>query len=212
MPRATPRCPTPSEPSLAISVVIIMCVMCHLRTNELFGGHTHTVTSRHCLEDMRSKHTIKATPSASRVQHREQRKKRTLIFLFRCVTPPKLVALFYCTSTYILDLASLPISSDSAALSLTAHHMSGTLSVVGNNGIDFEYWFDQLIDHNNPSAGTFKQRYFFSDQYWTGNGAPIVLQTAGETSADGWWAQMQLGHLQNKIMGELGAAGVVLER
>ncbi|KAG8950849.1 hypothetical protein FRC04_007081 [Tulasnella sp. 424] len=89
--------------------------------------------------------------------------------------------------------------------------MSGTLSVVGNNGIDFEYWFDQLIDHNNPSAGTFKQRYFFSDQYWTGDGAPIVLQTAGETSADGWWAQMQLGHLQNKIMGELGAAGVVLE-
>lgn len=90
--------------------------------------------------------------------------------------------------------------------------MPGTLSVVGNNGIDFEYWFDQLIDHNNPSAGTFKQRYFFSDQYWTGDGAPIVLQTAGETSADGWWAQLQLGHLQNKIMGELGAVGVLLER
>ncbi|KIO21856.1 hypothetical protein M407DRAFT_28566, partial [Tulasnella calospora MUT 4182] len=90
--------------------------------------------------------------------------------------------------------------------------MSSTLSVVGNNGINFEYWFDQLIDHNNPSAGTFKQRYYFSDQYWTGDGAPIILQTPGETSAEGLWSQMQLGHIQNKMMGELGAAGVILER
>ncbi|KAG9041287.1 hypothetical protein FS837_012468 [Tulasnella sp. UAMH 9824] len=89
--------------------------------------------------------------------------------------------------------------------------MASTLSAVGNNGINFEYWFDQLIDHNNPSAGTFKQRYFFSDQYWTGDGAPIILQTPGETSADGWWSQLQNGHMQNKMMGELGAAGVILE-
>lgn len=90
--------------------------------------------------------------------------------------------------------------------------MASTLSVVGNNGINFEYWFDQLIDHNNPSAGTFKQRYFFSDQYWTGDGAPIILQTPGETSAEGWWSQLQTGYIQNKMMGQLGAAGVILER
>ncbi|KAG9018025.1 Thymus-specific serine protease [Tulasnella sp. 427] len=89
--------------------------------------------------------------------------------------------------------------------------MTNTLSVVGANGFDFEYWFNQLIDHNNPAAGTFKQRYFFSDQFWTGDGAPIVLQTSGAANADGWWTQLQSGSLQSKIMGELGAAGVFLE-
>jgi len=36
--------------------------------------------------------------------------------------------------------------------------------------------FDQLIDHNNPSLGTFKQRYWYSTEYWnaTLNGAPVI--------------------------------------
>ncbi|KAF9044514.1 hypothetical protein BDZ89DRAFT_1058999 [Hymenopellis radicata] len=28
------------------------------------------------------------------------------------------------------------------------------------------YWFNQLIDHANPSLGTFKQRYFFSGEFY----------------------------------------------
>lgn len=85
-------------------------------------------------------------------------------------------------------------------------------SIADGNNIDFEYWFQQLIDHNNPSAGTFKQRYFFSDQYWKGDGSPIILQTPGETPADGFFSMMEKGFLQNKMMIELGAAGVILER
>lgn len=85
-------------------------------------------------------------------------------------------------------------------------------SIADANGVDFEYWFDQLIDHNNPSAGTFKQRYFFSDQHWKGDGSPIILQTPGEASADGWWVMLQDGLLHNKMMEALGAAGIVLER
>lgn len=34
------------------------------------------------------------------------------------------------------------------------------------------YYFDQLIDHKNPSAGTFKQRYYFTSQYYE-PGGPI---------------------------------------
>ncbi|KAF9023118.1 peptidase S28 [Hymenopellis radicata] len=48
------------------------------------------------------------------------------------------------------------------------------------------YWFDQLIDHANPSLGTFKQRYFFSGEFYQ-PGGPILLENVGEQNADGFW-------------------------
>ena len=67
------------------------------------------------------------------------------------------------------------------------------------------YYFDQLIDHNDPSKGTFKQRYWHNYEFYepgtspyiclcfkllqeftaSATGGPIVLGTPGETSADG---------------------------
>ncbi|KAG8910500.1 hypothetical protein FRC00_008072, partial [Tulasnella sp. 408] len=74
------------------------------------------------------------------------------------------------------------------------------------------YYFDQLIDHKNPSRGTFKQRYFFSDEFWTRQGAPIVIMNPGEQSADGFEAELTSpASLQRALMMSLGAAGVVLE-
>ena len=32
--------------------------------------------------------------------------------------------------------------------------------------LDTTYYFDQLIDHTNPSLGTFQQRYWTSSQYY----------------------------------------------
>ena len=32
------------------------------------------------------------------------------------------------------------------------------------------YYFDQLIDHDNPSLGTFKQRYWLSYQHYEPGG------------------------------------------
>jgi len=37
--------------------------------------------------------------------------------------------------------------------------------------------FDQLIDHTNPSLGTFQQRYWYSTEYWNGTGSPISIIT-----------------------------------
>ncbi|KIO28592.1 hypothetical protein M407DRAFT_22176 [Tulasnella calospora MUT 4182] len=74
------------------------------------------------------------------------------------------------------------------------------------------YYFDQLIDHNHPSRGTFKQRYFFSDEFWTRQGAPIVIMNSGEQSADGFDVLLtRPTSLQRALMMSLGAAGVVLE-
>ncbi|KAG8905343.1 hypothetical protein FRC01_008391 [Tulasnella sp. 417] len=75
-----------------------------------------------------------------------------------------------------------------------------------------EYYFDQLIDHANPSAGTFKQRFFFSDEYYKGQGSPIVIGTPGEQSADGFYTDLTGYSMMHAMLDVWGAAGVVLER
>lgn len=42
--------------------------------------------------------------------------------------------------------------------------------------------FDQLIDHSNPSLGTFKQEYWYSTLYYDGPGSPIVFEAPGEST------------------------------
>jgi len=33
--------------------------------------------------------------------------------------------------------------------------------------------FDQFIDHDSPSLGTFKQRYWVNTEFWNGPGSPV---------------------------------------
>lgn len=64
------------------------------------------------------------------------------------------------------------------------------------------YYFDQLIDHNNPSLGTFKQRFWHTYEFYEAGmsssyfalsptcpehfrGGPIILFTPGEINANG---------------------------
>ncbi|KAK3316878.1 serine-type peptidase-like protein [Apodospora peruviana] len=49
----------------------------------------------------------------------------------------------------------------------------------------FNGWgtFDQLIDHDNPKLGTFKQRYWYGTEFWKGPGSPIFLVNPGEQAA-----------------------------
>lgn len=35
--------------------------------------------------------------------------------------------------------------------------------------------FPQLIDHSDPSLGTFPQRYWWNTTYWKGPGSPVWL-------------------------------------
>lgn len=43
-------------------------------------------------------------------------------------------------------------------------------------------YFKQLIDHSNPSLGTFNMRYWVDSTFYK-QGGPIVLTTPGETAA-----------------------------
>ncbi|KAL2132698.1 hypothetical protein VTI74DRAFT_3461 [Chaetomium olivicolor] len=72
--------------------------------------------------------------------------------------------------------------------------------------------FDQLIDHSNPSLGTFKQRYWYGTEHWKGPGSPIYLVTPGEQSATGFnrtW--LSSARLSGKFASQTGGAVIVLE-
>ena len=72
------------------------------------------------------------------------------------------------------------------AVPIIAHDSSKP--IISSNGTELPplnttYHFDQLIDHNNPSLGTFKQRFWHTSQYYEAGG-PIVLFTPGEDNAE----------------------------
>jgi hypothetical protein len=76
------------------------------------------------------------------------------------------------------------------------------LAVTGRDGkalppLNTTYYFDQLIDHKNPSLGTFKQRFWFTSQFYQ-PGGPIVLMTPGEANA-----QPYTGYLTNRTINGL---------
>ena len=61
--------------------------------------------------------------------------------------------------------------------------------VTSRNGTELPpynttYYFDQLIDHDDSSLGTFKQRFWHTYEFYE-PGGPIILMTPGEVAADG---------------------------
>ncbi|THH18761.1 hypothetical protein EUX98_g8903 [Antrodiella citrinella] len=56
------------------------------------------------------------------------------------------------------------------------------------------YFFDQLIDHTNPSLGTFKQRFWTTWEFYEPGGA-IIIMTPGEANAAPY-----TGYLTNKTI------------
>lgn len=60
-----------------------------------------------------------------------------------------------------------------------SQHLPGNAPTPGSQNATFE----QLIDHNDPSLGTFSQFYFYDTTYWKGPGSPVILFTPGEVNA-----------------------------
>lgn len=78
----------------------------------------------------------------------------------------------------------------------------------------FNGWgtFDQLIDHADPSLGTFKQRYWYGTEFWKGPGSPIYLVTPGEQAGTGFnrtW--LSSARLSGRMANATGGAVVILE-
>ncbi|KAI5283929.1 Thymus-specific serine protease, partial [Ascosphaera atra] len=71
--------------------------------------------------------------------------------------------------------------------------------------------FTQLIDHRDPSKGTFPQRYWYSSEHWAGPGAPVVITTPGEQSAETFWTFATNKSLTGVMAQNVRGATVVLE-
>ncbi|KAG5639714.1 hypothetical protein H0H81_005897 [Sphagnurus paluster] len=87
--------------------------------------------------------------------------------------------------------------------------------VVSRNGTELPpysttYFFDQLIDHNNPSLGTFKQRFWHTWEYYE-PGGPIILSTPGEGNADGYYTYLTNRTINGQIAQQQNGSTIVLE-
>jgi hypothetical protein len=71
--------------------------------------------------------------------------------------------------------------------------------------------FLQLIDHENPSLGTFEQFYMYDTTYYGGPGSPIVLFTPGEVNASAYTNYLVTNRTTGVLAEQIGAATIVLE-
>ncbi|TEB30029.1 hypothetical protein FA13DRAFT_563022 [Coprinellus micaceus] len=90
-----------------------------------------------------------------------------------------------------------------------------SLPVVDVNGNELPpyntvYHFDQLIDHNRPYLGTFKQRFWHTSEYYK-PGGPIILSTPGERNADFYFSYLTNMTIMGVLAQELNGATIVLE-
>ncbi|SMQ53998.1 unnamed protein product [Zymoseptoria tritici ST99CH_1A5] len=71
--------------------------------------------------------------------------------------------------------------------------------------------FQQPLDHNDPSKGTFAIRYWFDTTYWKGPGSPIVLTTYGETDATYYINGLTNRSMVGVTAKAIGAAAILVE-
>ncbi|KAJ7693929.1 serine carboxypeptidase S28-domain-containing protein [Mycena rosella] len=72
------------------------------------------------------------------------------------------------------------------------------------------YFFQQLIDHNNPSLGTFTQRYWHTYEMYE-SGGPIILFTPGESNAAPYTGYLTNATINGQIAQQENGAAIVLE-
>ncbi|KAG9314743.1 serine carboxypeptidase S28-domain-containing protein [Chiua virens] len=74
-----------------------------------------------------------------------------------------------------------------------------------------EQFFEQPIDHADPSQGTFKQRYWVNARHYVpGSGAPVIVLDGGETSGEDRLPFLDTGIVEI-LTNATGGVGVVLE-
>lgn len=72
--------------------------------------------------------------------------------------------------------------------------------------------FDQLLDHSDPSKGTFKQRFWWNDEFYKGPGSPVFLFNSGESNASRFSGFLENVTLPGLYAQEFGGAVIVIER
>lgn len=71
--------------------------------------------------------------------------------------------------------------------------------------------FSQILDHSDPSKGTFEQTFYYDTQYWKGPGSPIVMFAPQEVAADTYTGLITNQSIAGVLAQEIGAATVLME-
>ncbi|KAG9235889.1 putative serine protease K12H4.7 [Amylocarpus encephaloides] len=71
--------------------------------------------------------------------------------------------------------------------------------------------FDQLLDHNDPSKGTFRQKFWWNTEFWGGPGSPVVMFTPGEIAAANYGAYLTNATITGLYAQEINGAVVMVE-
>ncbi|KAL0576862.1 hypothetical protein V5O48_005127 [Marasmius crinis-equi] len=87
--------------------------------------------------------------------------------------------------------------------------------VTGRDGSELPpynttYYFDQLIDHNNPSLGTFKQRFWHTYEFYE-PGGPVILMTPGEANAQPYTRYLTNATINGLIAQQQNGTVIILE-
>ncbi|KAK0233820.1 peptidase S28 [Armillaria fumosa] len=91
-----------------------------------------------------------------------------------------------------------------------APYLASTAQARATVAYDTVYYFDQLIDHNNASLGTFQQRYWHTSEYYE-SGGPIILLTPGENNAETYYPFLTNISIFGQIAQQQHGAVVILE-
>jgi hypothetical protein len=49
------------------------------------------------------------------------------------------------------------------------------IEAAGASSTTGSAFFTQILDHDNPSKGTFQQKFWYNFQFWKGPGSPVCL-------------------------------------
>ncbi|POS74116.1 serine carboxypeptidase S28 [Diaporthe helianthi] len=99
----------------------------------------------------------------------------------------------------------MKIAENEFASTLIQSRDADPLPIRGNDT------FQQLLDHSDPSKGTFSQSYWWSTEYWQGPGSPVIFFTPGEIAAAEYTGYLTNRTLTGLLAQELGAATVLVE-
>ncbi|KIY62976.1 peptidase S28 [Cylindrobasidium torrendii FP15055 ss-10] len=92
----------------------------------------------------------------------------------------------------------------------TAYSDDESEGVVKAPPYNTTYYFDQLIDHNDPSRGTFQQRFWHSAEYYE-PGGPIILMNAGEVNGAAYYGYVTNSTINGVLAQKYHGAAIVLE-
>ncbi|KAJ5732680.1 Peptidase S28 [Penicillium malachiteum] len=112
---------------------------------------------------------------------------------------------------YMLSSIALALFAAPSVLAIGPKRPSPPATGSSTKDTIQESTFEQLLDHSNPSLGTFSQRYWYNSEWWAGEGSPVVLFTPGEVAADEYTGYLDNDTITGLYAQEIQGAVIVLE-